>query len=261
MITGNTAIENEIAAIEKEATISTALDRQMAVAEAMESIISDIAKSTDGDETYSGLTPDAGNLGFHENLVAGYTPSYGDWRSGSSNLPYDVAKEYGLGLSDWAHGPVIDNKTGYRHGYTVGGKDIPTDIAALFSGSDTDADVEYTDFDWDEEEDYLAEIMDQYEKDYFEVDDRDDSAEIYRCEKLGGTWEGGVCVMPEPVVVEPGPTEEEIFINSFDPFTSINRAKWMHPLAGYVGTSNLWGYQPPQIEDWTPGLKAWAAGD
>ena len=54
MITGNTAIENEIAAIEKEATISTALDRQMAVAEAMESIISDIAKSTDGDETYSG---------------------------------------------------------------------------------------------------------------------------------------------------------------------------------------------------------------
>jgi len=60
----------------------TAQDRQMAVAEAMESIISNLAANTQGDETYSSLTPDS-SLGFHENLAASYTPVTGDWRTGS----------------------------------------------------------------------------------------------------------------------------------------------------------------------------------
>jgi len=115
---------------------------------------------------------------------------------------------------------------------------------------------------WDEEEAYLGDVMRDYERDYFGSDDRDDSPAEYACAAAGGTWNGGTCVMPtETPEEETGPTEEEIFINSFDPFTSINRTKWMHPLAGYDGTSNLWGYQPPQLEDWTPGLRDWAAGD
>ena len=245
----------------------TAQDRQMAVAEAMESIISNLAANTQGDETYSSLTPDS-SLGFHENLAASYTPVTGDWRTGSSNLPYDVAQEYDLGTSQRAHGPVINQDTGYRHGYTVGGKQIPDDIAALMaaerygsSGALYNDDAFYEEglekF-WDDEEDYLGDVMREYDEDYFGGDDRDDSPMIIKCERAGGTWVNGACVMPKAdTSAADKDAELEDFINSFDPFTSIKRAKWIHPLQGYE-TSNLWDYKPPQIEDWTPGLRDWA---
>lgn len=252
---GIESLEDKIAA----QTGNAAVDKQIVRAKAVEDVISNLAANTQGDGTYSALVPNA-DSGYHENLASMYTPTYGNWRSGSSNLPYDVAEKYGLGLSDRAHGPVIDLRTGYKHGYTVGGNKTPDDIAALFSGSGASDDVEYTDFDWDEEEDYLGDVMRDYERDYF-GDHRDDSPMIYQCEKAGGTWVNGACVMPEDDPSDDGEKELDDFINSFDPFTSIKRAKWIHPLSGYDGTSNLWGYKPPQLDDWTPELRSWAAGE
>jgi len=93
---------------------------------------------------------------------------------------------------------------------------------------------------------------------YDQFDDRDDSPMIYQCEQAGGTWVNGACEMPKAdTSAADKDAELEDFINSFDPFTSIKRAKWIHPLQGYE-TSNLWDYKPPQIEDWTPGLRDWA---
>ena len=113
---------------------------------------------------------------------------------------------------------------------------------------------------WDDEEAYLGDVMRDYERDYFPADDRDDSPIIYQCEQAGGTWVNGACVMPEDDPSDDDEKELDDFINSFDPFTSIKRAKWIHPLAGY-GTSNLWDYKPPQFDDWTPELRSWAAGE
>ena len=95
-------------------------------------------------------------------------------------------------------------------------------------------------------------------------EDRDDSASIYACEAAGGTWDGGSCVMPIDDVDE----EEEDEFGDADPFASLKRLEWTHPMLGYGQdaysgqrpdhvSDSIWDYKPPQLTDWTQRLKTW----
>ena len=116
-------------------------------------------------------------------------------------------------------------------------------------------------------------------------DDRDDSADIYRCEQAGGTWDGGSCVMPSDNG-DNGDDGGDIDYGAFgkpDPFASINRKRQMfyHPMMGgtahgnvydpYSGErpdyidENIWDYKPPragaELKNWAGDLRKWASGD
>ena len=115
-------------------------------------------------------------------------------------------------------------------------------------------------------------------------DDRDDSAEIYRCEQAGGTWDGGACVMPSEDA-DDDDDNGDIDYGKFgkpDPFASINRKRQMfyHPMMGgtahgnvyspYSGerpdyiSESIWDYKPPragaELKNWAGDLRKWASG-
>jgi len=114
-------------------------------------------------------------------------------------------------------------------------------------------------------------------------DDRDDSADIYRCEQAGGTWDGGSCVMPEDD--DDDDDNGDIDYGKFgkpDPFASINRKRqmWYHPMMGGTGhgqvydpysgerpdyiSESIWDYKPPrggaEFKNWASDLRKWASG-
>jgi len=99
------------------------------------------------------------------------------------------------------------------------------------------------------------------------AEDRDDSASEYACEAAGGTWDGGSCVMPSEDDDDDDNGEETEFGDA-DPFASLKRLEWTHPMLGYgqdaySGTrpdyvsESIWDYKPPQLTDWTQRLKTW----
>jgi|TARA_R100000049_G_C1943242_1_gene87741 hypothetical protein len=105
-------------------------------------------------------------------------------------------------------------------------------------------------------------------------EDRDDSASIYACEAVGGTWDGGACVMPKKDE-DDDDDNGDIDYGKFgkpDPFASINRKRRMfyHPMleaTAYSGErpdyidENIWDYNPPQLRNWAGGLRKWASGE
>ena len=120
-------------------------------------------------------------------------------------------------------------------------------------------------------------------------DDRDDSADIYRCEQAGGTWDGGSCVMPSDGNGDDGNGDDDnggdVDYGKFgkpDPFASIYRKRqmWYHPLMGgnghgdvyspYSGerpewvSESIWDYKPPrggaEFRNWSSDLRKWASG-
>ena len=97
-------------------------------------------------------------------------------------------------------------------------------------------------------------------------EDRDDSASEYACEAVGGTWEGGSCVMPTTDPNDDNGEEDEF--GDADPFASLKRLEWTHPMLGYgqdaysgqrpdYVSESIWDYKPPQLTDWTQRLKTW----
>ena len=119
-------------------------------------------------------------------------------------------------------------------------------------------------------------------------DDRDDSADIYRCEQAGGTWDGGSCVMPTDGNGDDDNGDDDggdIDYGKFgkpDPFASMNRKRqmWYHPMMGGTGHGNvyspysgerpewvsesIWDYKPPrggaEFRNWSSDLRKWASG-
>ena len=120
-------------------------------------------------------------------------------------------------------------------------------------------------------------------------DDRDDSADIYRCEQAGGTWDGGSCVMPSDGNGDDGNGDDDnggdVDYGKFgkpDPFASINRKRqmWYHPMMGGTGhgdvyspysgerpewvSESIWDYKPPrggaEFRNWASDLRKWASG-
>ena len=116
-------------------------------------------------------------------------------------------------------------------------------------------------------------------------DDRDDSAEIYRCEQAGGTWDGGSCVMPSE---DPDDDDDngDIDYGAFgkpNPFASLTRKRqmWYHPMLGGTGhgqvydpysgerpshvDANLWDYMAPrggaELPNWATALRKWGSGE
>ena len=97
--------------------------------------------------------------------------------------------------------------------------------------------------------------------------DRDDQVAENACAAAGGTWDGGTCVMPSDDISDDVTSGD---IGDFDPFASLQRAQWTHPLLnygqdsysgtnpGYVSNS-IWDYKPPQLVDWTQNLRKWGA--
>ena len=116
-------------------------------------------------------------------------------------------------------------------------------------------------------------------------DDRDDSAEIYRCEQAGGTWDGGSCVMPSEDT-DDDDANGDIDYGAFgkpNPFASLTRKRqmWYHPMLGGTGhgqvydpysgerpshvDANLWDYMAPrggaELPNWATALRKWGSGE
>jgi hypothetical protein len=121
-------------------------------------------------------------------------------------------------------------------------------------------------------------------------DDRDDSADIYRCEQAGGTWDGGTCVMPSDGNGDDGNGDDDdggdIDYGAFgkpNPFASLTRKRqmWYHPMLGGTGhgqvydpysgerpshvDANLWDYAAPrggaELSNWASALRKWGSGE
>jgi len=121
-------------------------------------------------------------------------------------------------------------------------------------------------------------------------DDRDDSADIYRCEQAGGTWNGGTCVMPSDGNGDDGNGDDDgggdVDYGAFgkpNPFASLTRKRqmWYHPMLGGTGhgqvydpysgerpshvDANLWDYMAPrggaELPNWATALRKWGSGE
>jgi len=95
--------------------------------------------------------------------------------------------------------------------------------------------------------------------------DRDDTPAENACVASGGTWDGGQCTMPED---DPGDNGDDDGFGDADPFASLRRLEWTHPMLGYgqdaysgqrpdYVSDSIWDYKPPQLTDWTQRLKTW----
>jgi hypothetical protein len=96
--------------------------------------------------------------------------------------------------------------------------------------------------------------------------DRDDTPAENACVASGGTWDGGSCVMPSDGNGDDNGEETEF--GDADPFASLRRLEWTHPMLGYgqdaysgqrpdYVSDSIWDYKPPQLTDWTQRLKTW----
>jgi len=108
-----------------------------------------------------------------------------------------------------------------------------------------------------------------YFSDFDGAEDRDDTHAENMCVASGGTWDGGSCVMPSDGNGDNGANGDNGDNGGgYDPFASLNRLEWTHPMLGYGQDSysgqrpdyideSIWDYKPPQLTDWTQRLKTW----
>ena len=106
------------------------------------------------------------------------------------------------------------------------------------------------------------------------AESRDDQVAENTCAAVGGTWDGGSCVMPS--VDDDVEDDDGGGGGGYDPFASLTRKRQMfyHPMletTAYSGerpdyiNENIWDYKPPragaELKNWAGGLRNWASGD